>query len=53
MIRTQESVILDDASAQNPFPPIRTSVSVTPRSVLCLPLMNQAKLIGCSTWKTT
>jgi PAS domain S-box-containing protein len=45
-MRTQESVILDDASAQNAF-------SVDPyigghhaRSVLCLPLSNRGKLIG-------
>jgi PAS domain S-box-containing protein len=44
--RTQESVILDDASAQNPFstdPYIRRHHA---RSVLCLPLINQAKLIA-------
>jgi PAS domain S-box-containing protein len=44
--RTQESVILDDASAQNPFstdPYIRRHHA---RSILCLPLMNQAKLIA-------
>jgi PAS domain S-box-containing protein len=44
--RTQESVILDDASAQNPFstdPYIRWHHS---RSILCLPLINQAKLIA-------
>jgi PAS domain S-box-containing protein len=46
VMRTQESVILDDASAQNAF-------SVDPyigghhaRSVLCLPLSNRGKLIG-------
>ena len=45
-LRTQESVILDDASAQNPFsadPYIRQHQA---RSILCLPLINQAKLIG-------
>ncbi len=45
-LRTQESVILDDASAQNPFsadPYIRQHHA---RSILCLPLLNQAKLIG-------
>ena len=44
--RTQESVILDDASAQNPFsadPYIRRHHA---RSILCLPLINQAKLIA-------
>ena len=46
VVRTQESVILDDASAQNPFsadPYIRRHHA---RSILCLPLINQAKLIG-------
>jgi PAS domain S-box-containing protein len=44
--RTQESVILDNASAQSPFsedPYIRRRQV---RSVLCLPLINQSKLIG-------
>jgi PAS domain S-box-containing protein len=46
VVRTQESVIVDDASAQNPFsadPYIRQQHA---RSILCLPLINQAKLIG-------
>ena len=46
VVRTQESVILDDASAENPFsadPYIRQHHA---RSILCLPLINQAKLIG-------
>jgi PAS domain S-box-containing protein len=45
--RTHESVILDDASAQNPFSTdtyIRQQHHA--RSILCLPLINQAKLIG-------
>ena len=45
-MRTQESVILDDAAAQPPFaadPYIRQHQA---RSILCLPLLNQAKLIG-------
>ena len=44
--RTQQSVILDDASARNPFstdPYIREHHA---RSMLCLPLVNQARLIG-------
>jgi PAS domain S-box-containing protein len=44
--RTQESVVLDDASAQSAFsedPYIRRRQV---RSVLCLPLINQSKLIG-------
>jgi PAS domain S-box-containing protein len=45
-MRTQESVILDDASAQNSFsldPYIRQH---RVRSALCVPLINQAKLMG-------
>jgi PAS domain S-box-containing protein len=46
VLRTRESVILDDAAGQSPFaadPYIRQRQA---RSVLCLPLLNQAKLIG-------
>jgi PAS domain S-box-containing protein len=46
VVRTRESVILDDASAQNAFsadPYIRQHHA---RSILCLPLITQAKLIG-------
>ena len=46
VLRTQESVILEDAAAQSPFaadPYIRQRQA---RSILCLPLLNQAKLIG-------
>jgi len=46
VMRTQESVILDDASVENPFstdPYIRQQRL---RSIVCLPLLNQAKRIG-------
>ena len=46
VLRTRESVILDDAAAQSTFaadPYIRQRQA---RSILCLPLINQAKLIG-------
>ncbi|MGF6304805.1 PAS domain S-box-containing protein [Paraburkholderia sp. WC7.3d] len=46
VLRTRESVILDDAAAEPPFasdPYVRGQPA---RSILCLPLMNQAKLIG-------
>ena len=46
VLRTQESVILDDAAARSPFvadPYIRQRQV---RSVLCVPLLTQAKLIG-------
>ncbi len=46
VIRTRESVILDDASAQNPFPADEYIRQKHARSVLCLPLVKQAKLIG-------
>jgi PAS domain S-box-containing protein len=44
--RTQESVILDDALAQNPFAADEYLRQNHVRSVLCLPLVKQAKLIG-------
>ena len=46
VLRTRQSVILDDAAAQPPFaadPYIRECQA---RSILCLPLVTQAKLIG-------
>ena len=46
VLRTREGVILDDASAENSFsadPYIRQRRA---RSILCLPLLNQAKLTG-------
>ena len=47
VIRTQESVILDDASAQNLFSEDEYfRQEQRPRSVLCLPLVKQAKLDG-------
>ena len=46
VIRTRESVILDDASAQNPFSADEYICQKHARSVLCLPLVKQAKLIG-------
>ena len=46
VVRTRESVILDDASAQNPFSADTYMVRHHARSILCLPLVNQAKLTG-------
>ena len=46
VMRTRESVILDDASAQNPFSADEYICQKHARSVLCLPLVKQAKLIG-------
>jgi predicted ATPase/transcriptional regulator with GAF, ATPase, and Fis domain len=44
--RTQEGVILEDASAQNQFSGDTYIVQHQAGSILCLPLINQAKLIG-------
>jgi PAS domain S-box-containing protein len=46
VIRTQESVILDDASAQSAFSADQYIRQNRVRSVLCLPLIKQATLIG-------
>jgi PAS domain S-box-containing protein len=46
VIRTRESVILDDALAQNPFSADQYICQKHARSMLCLPLVKQAKLIG-------
>jgi PAS domain S-box-containing protein len=46
VVRTRESVILDDALAQNPFSADEYLHQKPVRSVLCLPLVKQAKLIG-------
>jgi PAS domain S-box-containing protein len=46
VLRTRESVILDDAAAQSPFAEDPYIHQRQARSVLCLPLLNQAKLIG-------
>ncbi|GLR84067.1 trifunctional serine/threonine-protein kinase/ATP-binding protein/sensor histidine kinase [Bradyrhizobium iriomotense] len=46
VVRTQESVILNDASAENPFSSDVYVREHHARSILCLPLINRAKLIG-------
>jgi PAS domain S-box-containing protein len=46
VVRTQESVILDDALAQNPFSADIYIRQQHARSILCLPLIHQAKLSG-------
>jgi len=46
VIRTQEKVILADASAQNLFSEDEYVQYQCPRSVLCLPLVKQTKLTG-------
>jgi PAS domain S-box-containing protein len=44
--RTQTAVILDGASADHPFAADTYIRRHQPRSILCLPFVNQAKLIG-------
>src|SRR5216684_6936585 len=46
VIRTRESVILDDAAAATLFTADAYVRQRRPRSVLCLPLVKQAKLVG-------
>src|SRR4030088_2972488 len=46
VIRTRQSVILDDALVQNPFSADEYICQKYARSVLCLPLVKQSKLIG-------
>ena len=46
VIRTRKSVILDDALVQNPFSSDEYIRGKHARSVLCLPLVKQATLIG-------
>jgi PAS domain S-box-containing protein len=46
VMRTHESVILDDASSANPFSTDPYFLQHRVRSILCLPLLNQAKLSG-------
>jgi PAS domain S-box-containing protein len=44
--RTHETLILDDASSQSPFSEDSYIQQRGARSILCLPLINQSKLIG-------
>ena len=46
VMRTRETVILDDAASQNLFSADPYLVQRRARSVLCLPLINQGNLIG-------
>jgi PAS domain S-box-containing protein len=46
VIRTRESVILDDALVRNPFSRDEYISQKLARSILCLPLVKQSKLIG-------
>jgi transcriptional regulator with GAF, ATPase, and Fis domain len=46
VLRTKESVLLHDASAQNPFAADEYIRGHSVRSVLCLPLLKQTRLVG-------
>jgi PAS domain S-box-containing protein len=46
VVRTQESLLLDDGSVKNPFPDDPYIQANRSRSILCLPLVKQGKLIG-------
>jgi PAS domain S-box-containing protein len=46
VMRTHESVILDDASSANPFSTDPYFLQRRVRSILCFPLQNQAKISG-------
>jgi PAS domain S-box-containing protein len=46
VVRTRENVILDDASVQNPFSADTYIRRHHARSILCMPLINQAKVVG-------
>jgi PAS domain S-box-containing protein len=46
VVRTRQSVILEDASAPNPFSADDYFRQTRARSVLCLPLVKQATLVG-------
>jgi len=46
VVRTKETVLLNDASAQNPFSADQYIRDHRPQSVLCLPLLKQTRLLG-------
>src|SRR6202035_2423076 len=46
VVRTKETVLLRDASGQNPFSTDQYIRDHCPKSVLCLPLLKQARLLG-------
>ena len=46
VIRTRESVVLDDASVRNLYSDDEYIRQKRPRSVLCLPVVKQTKLVG-------
>jgi PAS domain S-box-containing protein len=46
VVRTKETVLLHDASGQNPFSADQYIRDHRPQSVLCLPLLKQTRLLG-------
>ncbi|WP_437893687.1 AAA family ATPase [Sorangium sp. So ce124] len=46
VLRSHERVLLDDAAARHPFSEDEYFRRKRPRSVLCLPIMRQARLLG-------
>jgi PAS domain S-box-containing protein len=46
VVRTQERLVLDDASVTNMYSEDEYVRQKRPRSVLCLPILNQTKLVG-------
>jgi predicted ATPase/signal transduction histidine kinase/GAF domain-containing protein len=46
VIRTRESVVIDDATARNLYSEDEYLLRRRPRSILCLPIVKQAKLAG-------
>jgi len=46
VVRTSEIVLINDASGENPFPSDEYVRQRHARSMLCLPLLQQAKLLG-------
>ena len=46
VMRTRHDVILDDAATENPFSADPYILQSRARSILCLPLINQAKITG-------
>ena len=53
VMRTREDVILDDATAANPFSADAYIVQHSVRSIVCLPLLNQARRTESFILKTT
>jgi predicted ATPase/signal transduction histidine kinase/tRNA A-37 threonylcarbamoyl transferase component Bud32 len=46
VLRTQQQVVLNDATAQGPFTQTTYIKKTQPKSILCLPLVNQGQISG-------